>query len=108
MHTHLEQWAADTAAPGEQLGVQCLAQGSHLSRGQFQPEPRFKHPQLRITSPTLSPLGHDCLSLSYSVSQSVSGSDDGSAPGDDVCSPDRQRRPGHIPSEDLDLKCYKT
>ncbi len=31
----LEQWAADTAAPGEQLGVRCLAQGSHLSRGQF-------------------------------------------------------------------------
>ncbi len=33
-HTHLEQWAADTVAPGEQLGVWCLAQGSHLSRGQ--------------------------------------------------------------------------
>ncbi len=29
--------------------------------------------------------------LSYSVSQSVSGSDGGSAPGDDVCGPDRQR-----------------
>ncbi len=27
---------------GEQLGVQCLAQGSHLSRGQFLPEPRFE------------------------------------------------------------------
>ncbi len=27
-HTHPEQWA-----PGEQLGVRCLAQGSHLSRG---------------------------------------------------------------------------
>ncbi len=26
MNTHLEQWAA----PGEQLGVRCLAQGSHL------------------------------------------------------------------------------
>ncbi len=35
MHTHLEQWAANTAAPGEQLEVRCLAQGSHLSRGQF-------------------------------------------------------------------------
>ncbi len=42
MHTHLEQWAADTAAPGEQLGVRSLAQGSHLSRGQFLPEPRFE------------------------------------------------------------------
>ncbi len=31
--THPEQWAAIyAAAPGEQLGVQCLAQG-HLSRG---------------------------------------------------------------------------
>ncbi len=33
-NTHPEQWAAIyAAAPGEQLGVQCLAQGSHLSRG---------------------------------------------------------------------------
>ncbi len=33
VNTHPEQWAAiDAAAPGEQLGVQCLAQG-HLSRG---------------------------------------------------------------------------
>ncbi len=58
-HTHLEQWAADTAAPGEQLGVWCLAQGSHLSRGQFLLETRFE-PTTRITSPTLYPLGHDC------------------------------------------------
>ncbi len=41
-HTHLEQWAADIAMPREQLGVRCLAQGSHLSRGQFLPEPRFE------------------------------------------------------------------
>ncbi len=27
---------------GEQSGVRCLAQGSHLSRGQFLPEPRFE------------------------------------------------------------------
>ncbi len=40
--THLEQRAADTVARGEQLGVRCLAQGSHLSRGQFLPEPRFE------------------------------------------------------------------
>ncbi len=33
VNTHPEQWAANTAAPGEQLGVRCLAQGSHLSRG---------------------------------------------------------------------------
>ncbi len=50
-----------------------------------------------------------CLFLSYSVSQSVSRSDGGSAPGDEVCSPDRRQRlghmdehRGHIPSEDLD------
>ncbi len=35
--THLEQWAV-----GEQSGVRCLAQGSHLSRGQLLPEPRFE------------------------------------------------------------------
>ncbi len=33
----MEQWAADIAAPGEQLGVRCLAQRSHLSRGHFLP-----------------------------------------------------------------------
>ncbi len=33
VNIHLEQWAANAAAPGEQLGVWCLAQGSHLSRG---------------------------------------------------------------------------
>ncbi len=27
-HTHLEQWAVNAAAPGGQLGVRCLAQGS--------------------------------------------------------------------------------
>ncbi len=33
VNTHLEQWAANVAVPGEQVGVRCLAQGSHLSRG---------------------------------------------------------------------------
>ncbi len=32
-HTHMEQWAANAAVPGEQLGVRFLAQRSHLSRG---------------------------------------------------------------------------
>ncbi len=41
-HTHLEQCAADAAAPGEQLWDQGLAQGSHLSHGQFLLEPRFE------------------------------------------------------------------
>ncbi len=30
------------AAPGEQLGVRCLAQGSHLSREHFLAEPGFE------------------------------------------------------------------
>ncbi len=51
MHTHLEQWAADDAEPGEQLGVRCLDQGS---RGQFLPEPRFE--------PTTSGYKSDALS----------------------------------------------
>ncbi len=38
-HTNLEQWAVNVAALGEQLGV---AQGSHLSHGQFLPEQRFE------------------------------------------------------------------
>ncbi len=32
VNTHPEQWAATAPAPGEQLGVRCLAQG-HLSHG---------------------------------------------------------------------------
>ncbi len=54
LHAHLEQWAADTAAPGEQSGVRCLAQGSHLSRGQFLPELRFKPTTSDYKSNTLS------------------------------------------------------
>ncbi len=34
VNTHPEEWAAIyAAAPGEQLRVRCLAQGSHLSCG---------------------------------------------------------------------------
>ncbi len=54
------------------------------------------------------------LVSSYSVSQSVSGSDGGLAPGDDVCGPDwlAEAGPldeprGHNPSEDLNLKYNK-
>ncbi len=54
MHTHLEQWAAYDAAPGEQLGVRCLAQGSHLSCGQFLAEPRFEPTTLGYKSNPLS------------------------------------------------------
>ncbi len=63
MNTHPEQWAANAAAPGEQLGVRCLAQGSHLSRGIEGGERALyihSNPQPRVTSPTLYPLGHDC------------------------------------------------
>ncbi len=47
-HTHLEQWAVNAAAPGGQLGVRCLAQGSHFSRGQFLPEPRTHNLRLQV------------------------------------------------------------
>ncbi len=74
MHTHsknihLEQWAANAAAPGEQLGVRCLAQGSHLSRGieggesagySLPPPTEIRTHDLQVTSPALYPLGHDC------------------------------------------------
>ncbi len=33
VNTHPEQWQPTLQLSGEQLGVQCLAQGSHLSRG---------------------------------------------------------------------------
>ncbi len=76
VNIHLEQWAANAAAPGEQLGVRCLAQGSHLSRGIEGGEsagyslppptipagPDTRTHDLRVTSPTLYPLGHDCPS----------------------------------------------
>jgi len=66
MNTHPEQWATIyAAAPGEQLGVQCLAQG-HLSHGiedgrercKFTPPPRIpagtetQTHDLWVTSPT--------------------------------------------------------
>ncbi len=54
VQTHLEQWAANAAAPREQLGVRCLAQGSYLSRGQFLPEPRFEPTTLGYKSDALS------------------------------------------------------
>ncbi len=74
MNIHLEQWAANAVAPGEQLGVRCLAQGSHLSHGIEGGEsagyslppptipagPEFRTHDHRVTSPTLYPLGHDC------------------------------------------------
>ncbi len=74
VNTHREQWAANAAVPEEQLGVWCLAQGSHLSRGieggesadyslplqtiPARPETRTRN--LRVTSPILYSLGHDC------------------------------------------------
>ncbi len=40
--THPSAHRLDAAVPGEQLGVQCLAQESHFSCRQFLPEPRFE------------------------------------------------------------------
>ncbi len=80
VNIHPEQWAANAAAPREQLGVRCLAQGSHLSRG-FEggesagyslPPPTIpagsetRTHDLRVTSPTLYPLGHDCPTNKWS------------------------------------------
>ncbi len=68
-HTHT---VVNTHTPWEQLGVICLAQGSHLSRGieggenaryslpQFLPDPRFEPTTSGYTNLTLYPLGHDC------------------------------------------------
>ncbi len=80
VNINLEQWAANAAAPGEQLGVRCLAQGSHLSRGIEGGEsagyslppptipagPEIRTHDLRVTSPTLYPLGHDCPCYQHS------------------------------------------
>ncbi len=41
-HPSAHTLGAVGSLPGEQLGVWCLAQGSHLSRGQFLPELRFE------------------------------------------------------------------
>ncbi len=74
LNIHLEQWAANAAAPEEQLGVRCPAQGSHLSRGIEGGEsagyslppptipagPETRTLDLWVTSPTLYPLGHNC------------------------------------------------
>ncbi len=85
VNTHPEQWAAShLAAPGEQLGVRCLAQG-HLSRD-IEGEESAVHSlppptipaghetqtrDLSIMSPTLYPLGHDseliCIFISINV-----------------------------------------
>ncbi len=74
VNIHLEQWAANAAAPGEQLGVRCLAQGLtsvvvlrvervlviHSPPPTIPAGPETQTHDLRVTSPTLYPLGHDC------------------------------------------------
>ncbi len=74
VNTHPEQWAANAVVPGEQLGVQCLAQGSHFSRGieggesagySLPPPTNPAGPETRtrdlwVTRPTLYTLDHDC------------------------------------------------
>ncbi len=59
VNTHPEQWAAIyAAAPGEQLGVRCLAQG-HLSRGV-----EGGHNSCRTWDSNPRPLGYESDSLS--------------------------------------------
>ncbi len=81
VNIHPEQWAANAAAPGEQLGVRCLAQGSHLSRGieggesagyslpppTIPARPETRTHDLRVTSPTLYPLGQWFSNLSWGL-----------------------------------------
>ncbi len=78
-HTHTEQWQAMPVAPGDQMGVRCLAQGSHLSCGIEGGEnagyslppptipagPETRTHDLRVKSQTFYPLGH-----TQSISQS--------------------------------------
>ncbi len=80
-HTHPVQWETNAVAPGEQLGVRCLAQGSHLSRGIEGGEsagyslppptipagPETRTRDLQVTSPTLYPLGHDCRNHGFFI-----------------------------------------
>ncbi len=61
-HTHLEQRAASGAAPREQLEVQCLAQGSHLSRGQFLLR------SIRATTAHLYMMPYTVLGVSFLIS----------------------------------------
>ncbi len=70
VNTHPEQWASIyAAAPGEQLGVRCLAQWSHLSRGikggenaRYSLPHRKFLPDLRF-EPTTSSYKSDALSI---------------------------------------------
>ncbi len=65
-HTHTHSSEHTPREVGEQLGVRCLAQGSHLCRGIEGGEnaryslPPPTNPQPRVTSPMLYPLGHNC------------------------------------------------
>ncbi len=57
---HLTHPSAHTWCSGQptlQLGVRCLAQGSHLSRGHFQPEPGHFLPEPGFEPTTLGYLG---------------------------------------------------
>ncbi len=78
VNTHPEQGAANAAGSVEWLGVRCLAQG-HLSRGIDGREgagyslppptipagPETRTRDLRVTSPTLYTLSHNCPTLFY-------------------------------------------
>ncbi len=72
-HTYTEQWAANAAAPGEQLGVPCSrvspqswylrwkrALVIHSPHLQSLLDLRLESTTFWVTSPTLYPLGHNC------------------------------------------------
>ncbi len=77
VHTHTHTHTHRDNTHGEQLGVRCLAQGSHLSRGiaggesvgyslltpRIPAGPGTQNRSLRVIRPTLYPLGHNCPKL---------------------------------------------
>ncbi len=63
--THLEQWAADCAAPGEQSWTSCRSRDSN-------PQPWVTSGQ--VSSPTLYPLGQRLPVLAFGRENHISGS----------------------------------
>jgi len=53
------------AAPGEQSGVRCLAQGSHLSREHFLPEPGFEPTTLGPRKPRKERIHSFCYIIKF-------------------------------------------
>ncbi len=71
-HPSAHTWSSGQS--GEQLGVRCLAQASHLSRGQFLPEPRFEPTTSGYKSnarPQLPPKHRLSAKMSWKISAKI-------------------------------------